>query len=68
MTEQWKSTAAERFNEKIRMSPQDELDRPTVPIPERKPETWIDVGEMIYENNVRLFKVIVDSIKLRRVG
>ena len=68
MTEQWKITAAERFNEKIRMTPQELDDPPMPPLPKREPVTWMDHAELAYEANQRFVHSVVDTWKPRRVA
>lgn len=68
MTEQWKINAAERFNDKIRMTPQPESDWPGTPMPPKEPVTVVDHVEAVYEAQARLFHAWVDTVTLGRVA
>jgi len=63
VTEQWKITAVERFNQKIRIVPSDLYWPQEAPEPE--PPT---VAEMIIETNVKLLHTWADIVGLRRVA
>ena len=62
MTEAWQGVAAARFNETIRMTPQEEDDWAGTPLPEREPVTMADHFEKIFESQLAIMKLTVDAL------